>query len=148
MKELLTIFVLFLGLGFTNAQSLTFDETVNYINKIIEENSGSNISWFNNGSDSGDLIHGIIAEKNGKIILYSHLDRNLNYSKETKNLKGSFNVFDFEKFNEYWKFFELLDKDNKMIGRLYRFPPTYISKLEKALKHLQTLCVKEKDPFD
>jgi len=148
MKKLLTIFVLFLGLGLTNAQSLTFDETVNYINKIFEENDDSNINWFSYGSDSGDLIHGIRAEKNGKIILYSHFGSNVSYSKETKNPKGSFNVFNFEKFNENGNSLELLDKNNKMIGRLYRFPPTYISKLEKALKHLQTLCVKEKDPFD
>ena len=50
MKNLLTLFVLFLGLGMANAQNLSFDETVNYINKILEENSDLNINWFAYGS--------------------------------------------------------------------------------------------------
>ena len=148
MKNLLTLFVLFLGLGMANAQNLSFDETVNYINKILEENSDLNINWFAYGSNKGDLADGIIAEKNGKITFYSKFSNSYTRSEDTKTPTGSFNVFIFDKLNEKDTYVELLDKNNKLIGSLYSFPPSYISKMEKALKHLRTLCIKEKDPFE
>lgn len=133
MKNILTLLAIFFGLGLANAQ--TFDETVDYLNNFFKENE---VAYFHGDGTMGHYIKEIKVEKNGKI----------SFTDARREIKGFFNVFDFEKFNEINKRLLLLDKNNQQIGRFSDFPPTHISKIEKAFKHLRTLCVKEKDPFE
>lgn len=138
MKSLLTLLAIFFGLGIANAQ--TFDETVNYINNFFKDNEVSYFPGMATGFMSEYLVSELKVEKNGRVSFINKL---------TGKVKGTSNLFEFEKFEEgnsasLW----LEDKNNNIIGRFYGFPLSHISKIEKALKHLRTLCVKEKDPFE
>mgnify|MGYP003607201637 CR=1 FL=1 len=135
MKNLLTLFVLFLGLGMADAQ--TFDETVNYINKFFKE-EGEKVNVFPYRGSNGFGVRNVMIEKNGKVAM------NL-YRVGNEQSVFFFSVFDFDRFSGD---VYLLDTNNKEIGSFLYFPPTHISKIEKALKHLRTLCIKEKDLFE
>jgi hypothetical protein len=43
---------------------------------------------------------------------------------------------------------KLLGANGKELAGLIKLPISYSPKLEKAFKHLRTLCTKEKDPFE
>jgi len=137
MKKLITLFVLFLGLGIANAQTPTFDETVKYINNIFKE---IDVDYFYGDSETGFYITEVKVVKNGKV---SFID-------SENNVINSFNLFDFDKFNGDWAYVDLLDKNNRPIGWWFgiSISEPQFSKLEKAFKHLRTLCVKEHDPFE
>ncbi|MCA6068314.1 hypothetical protein JI747_014070 [Chryseobacterium sp. RG1] len=137
MRKLITIFAIFFVV-ITNAQ--TFDETVNYINNFLKEYP--DVSWVPSSSSSAYFADRVIVTKNGKVT-FMHT-----FSGGSEDSTGFFNVFDFQKFNESGEVLELWDSNNKRIGGFYRFPSNYISKIEKAFKHLQTLCTKEKDLFE
>jgi|GEM_PF-3030783 len=143
MKKLITLFVLFLGLGLANAQETkpTFDETVNYINNIFKENEVAYFPSKATGFISEYLVSELKIEQNGRVSFIN---------KMSGKVKGTFNLFDFEKFEENgFGLLFLKDKNDKIIGNFSSaFPKSYIPKLEKAFKHLRTLCVKEHDPFE
>lgn len=145
MKKLITI-CFFMATAFTvNAQQLTFEETVNYINKIFTENKHPN--YYVGNDRSGKLILGIQASKNGRVTVYNYF----NYYGSTDKYDtpiGSFNLFDFEKCGiESDKYITLLDKNNQKLGMFSDILLSYSTKMEKALKHLRSLCTKEPDPF-
>lgn len=145
MKNLLTILVIFLGLGLANAQekkALTLDETVTYINNMFKE-YGTSITFHIPGNQYANYIHKIAVSKNGKLIFFRHLA-----GEDEKNM-GSFNLFDFEKLElGENRIVRILDNNDKNIATIYGLSPSDSSKLEKAFKHLRTLCIKEEDPFD
>lgn len=146
MKKLITI-CLFMATAFSvNAQTPTFEETVNYINNILKENP--KVNYFNGGNGIGKYGKRISVEKTGKLVVYNK-----------DGAVGSFNVFDFEKCeasnpyveSEYGnytgEYITLLGKNNQKLGMFSNLLVSYSTKLEKAFKHLRTFCVKEKDPF-
>ena len=147
MKKLLTI-CLFLVTTFTvNAQQLTFEETIGYINNILKENP--KVNYFNGNSSHGQYGMRISVDKTGKLIVYNHKD----------DAVGSFNLFDFEKckanktidtYENGDKFngenIELLDKNGDRLGKFSDLMATYSPKIEKALKHLRSFCTNA-DPF-
>ena len=138
MKNILTLLAIFFGLGLANAQ--TFDETVDYLNNFFKDNEVSYFPDMATGFMSDYLVSELKVEKNGKVSFIN---------KTTGKVKGVFNLFEFEKFEVVnGSFLYLRDKNNNKIGNFSRFPSTHISKLENAFKHLRTLCVKEKDPFE
>ena len=138
MKNFLTLLAIYFGMGLASAQ--TFDETVNYINNFFKENEVSYFPDMATGFVSEYLVSELKVEKNGRVSFVN---------KRTGKVKGTFNLFEFEKFEEgNVGFLFLKDKNNNIIGHFSRFPSTHIPKLEKAFKHLRTLCVKEKDPFE
>lgn len=142
MKKLLTIFVLCLSIVTANAQDkkTTFDETVKYINNIFNENK---VIFFRQNSNRGSVIKELKVEKNGKV---SFMDAANEVS--PSEVIGSFNLFDFEKIMQVYDNVYLAGKDDLNLGSFSNFPTSYNSKLENAFKHIRTLCVKEKDPFE
>ena len=138
MKNFLTLLAIYFGMGLASAQ--TFDETVNYINNFFKENEVSYFPDMATGFISEYLVSELKVEKNGKVSFIN---------KTTGRVKGVFNLFEFEKLEVVnGSFLYLRDKNNNVIGYFYGFPLSHISKIENAFKHLRTLCVKEKDPFE
>lgn len=146
MKKLITI-CLFMATSYTvSAQQLTFEETVNYINKIFTESQSPN--YFVGNDRSGEGILGIQASKNGKVTVYNKWLNSYETTSEYNTPVGSFNLFDFEKCGtESERFITLLDKNNQKLGMFSNLLISYSTKMEKALKHLRSLCTKEPDPF-
>jgi hypothetical protein len=145
MKKLLTLCFL-VSMAFTsNAQ--TFEETVDYLNNIIKENE--NVNYFPGSISRGRSVLGIVVNKTGRVTVYDDwndkLDREI-----TEYVKpiGVFNLFDFEKCGiEEGNFIIILDKNSLKLGMFSSLIPVYSPKIEKALKHLRSLCTKEQDLF-
>ena len=134
MKNLLTLFVLFLGLGMANAQKPNFDETVKHINDFLVENP----TYFKVGS-SYSPINIMRAKKDGTVTFL--------YRGTSENVVGSLNL---NNANSYEFIAGLLQQ--LYLGKVQNSFGIYLTeqsaaRLEKMLRHLTTLCT-EKDPFD
>lgn len=153
MKKLITLFVLFLGLGLANAQETkpTFDETVNY---IIQNTKGK--VMYPGELDAYSRVEGyhlkdVKIEKNGKIELITNQQNNLNGN---NNFNITFNIFDLVEKVDYpdgiraHKFLVHFNGLNVSSG----YGITYATdadaqKVARAFRHLKTLCVKDNDLF-
>lgn len=152
MKKLITICLLITTAFTTNAQDMSFEETVKYINDKID--CCSNYKGYR-----------IIANKNGDVV----------YKKSDSTTLLSFNFFDNENYklkNNYCDNFKtgdcrLIDQQYGIafIETFQKLHITIISipslvfiprinneingeRIMKALLHLRSLCTKAKDPFD
>jgi hypothetical protein len=151
MKKLLTICLLIATSFTVNAQELSFEETVKYINDIFKENK---IGYHIGGNTSGRFVKGITADKTGKVIIY---DLYKGASEESKTDKFdvimcTINLFDI---------FLITPRDNDRlyliaeskitprpnVGFFILIPAPLAGRLEKALDHLHYLCEKKADPF-
>jgi hypothetical protein len=137
MKKLITICLLVAATFTVNAQQKpTFEETLEYINAMFKENE---IILYPGNSSHGYQVIKISVEKSGKIIAY----------KNSTDILCSFNLFDIKSFdflptNNYN--FLNSKKESQYLAYFGRLNLN-AGKLEKALTHLRTLCVKSVDPF-
>jgi hypothetical protein len=150
MKKLITICLLIATTFSAKAQDMNFEETVKYINDIFKENS---ISYFKENSNTSDLINGISVKKDGKIICYNaYKGSNRVPLDQTNEILFSFNLFDFTRLSyedKFQYFIKNVGGDVKYLdwGFFYGITEPNIMRLNKALTHLRTLCVKTADPF-
>lgn len=145
MKNLLMLFVLFLGLGMANAQekkALTFDETVIYLKKSLNEKGrySREIVYDTSTTFSTTYMSEILMSNDGKILcnwavggggIFSSISFNLNkvLKIENKNAQIRFYVTD----NSYY----LVTAESQIDAE----------RITKAFIHLKSLLPKDDDPF-
>jgi len=139
MKKLLTIFVLFLGLGLTNAQEkkvLTFDETVAYINDKVGANRAYLVEY----------ISSITANQNGEVT-FNFSNRSPSKKINLFSLTKEISISEPTAYAPRYLWFHFSGGDYSLL-RLGDDNLADLQKLKKAFEHLKSLSKKTKDPFE
>lgn len=146
MKKLLTICLLIATTFTVNAQELNFEQTVTYINTFFKDNS--KIPYYNGESNTGYLILGIQASKDGKIVFFANYKNQIPTTNFDSPL-SSFNLFDVKEFKNTNGnlYFYAAEQSTKKIGYLDLHSESNSERIKKAFLHLQSLCNKSEDPF-
>jgi hypothetical protein len=146
MKKLLTICLLLATSFNVNAQQKpTFEETLEYINAMFKEND---IHLYPSNSKTGYAVQYILVEHSGKTIAYNKYKNGVKVT--TLDIICSFNLFDIDSFEYSFNsngFYLNTKKEDQYVASFRGLSAPDAGKLEKALTHLRTLCVKTADPF-
>lgn len=138
MKKLITVFVLFLGLGLGLAQEKkpTFEETVIYIDNIVGKNK-STLGY--------NYVSKFTAKKNGEVTfdLGNSNPITMNLLNMTKDIYLEETT---SAYRARYLSFTFIG-DDKYILSLRDDKFEHLQRLKKAFEHLRSLCTKEKDPF-
>ena len=134
MKKLLTICLLLATTFTVKAQDMSFAQTVEYINKLLDEKTL--FFWPDDSKGSSILV--LDCEKNGIVTM------GIGYGLT----KPSLNLFDVAEWNIKENQALLLDKNKERVGKITGASTANFNRLKKALDYLRTLCTKIKDPFD
>lgn len=145
MKNLLTLFVLFLGLGLASAQekkALTFDETIIYLKRSLDKKARySEVLVYDTSTEySTNYMGEVLISSDGKIScnwkvggggIYSSISFNLNkvLKIENQNAQIRFYVTD----SSYY----LITAESQIDAE----------RITKAFIHLKSLLPKDDDPF-
>ena len=145
------LFILLVSLivfSFTSkAQNLTLEQTVDYINGVLE--SGQ-IEYFP-GNNINNQTNRVKIDKSGRItfLMYKEADK-------TTTPWGSFNVFDLEstEWQEYNStnlgvtgLLKFYTKDKSFPAMFRGFSKANADRFYKAILHLKDVCTKSLDPF-
>lgn len=170
MKNLITIFVLFLSIGITNAQGPkpTLDETVNYINEIISDSKGM---YYKSGDDyyatiieqifTKDYVfhkgkafsgedHCLTTTCGFKKIPWNSLEIvEIKDAESLKQIIVQFKNLLQNKHTKVWIGIDEDDTDEENSNKYLHFYviPEKAENVKKALLHLKELSYK-KDPFE
>lgn len=142
MKIISTFFVFFYFTA-SQAQSLTFEQTVNYINELFANND---VGYIIPSRSNFDYVAGISAKKDGTIVFYAakFVDRKRTiFDLKTNSPMVSFNLTEIVSITPESS--RLLFRPD-IGGTLDGLNEGNVSRLIKAFEHLKSLCTEE-DPF-
>jgi len=141
MKKLITICLLIATSFTVNAQDMSIEETVKYINDKI---ACCGVEKFNIKCDtSGNITWEYVFDS--RINLFD-LTPGIGLDNSVVTLSNSNGIILYNVIGKYWIDFQITEKTTKTFNW---FPvQADAERVYKALQHLRSLCTKAKDPFD
>lgn len=135
MKKILTICLIMTTVFTVNAQELSFDETVKYIQQKVEYCSV-------NYDDGTARYSKVDITKNGQIKFIRTNGESMTFNLFDLNKRGSCEcgISNDATYVEFWY-------ENNRCKRLKMNTMPEAERVSKAFLHLLTLCTKQKDPF-
>lgn len=147
MKAILFILLFCTAIVSANAQTMSFEETVKYINeKCDKDNDGK--TFLKADKQGNVLLSG--GEKFNLFEFYNARHYKDDGKDENEDFKDGFEIESYGIYQSSQRGYQLtfnLDKNNSIF--IYRFSnATDVKRVFKAFLHLRSLCTHVKDPFD